>query len=294
MVGIVQTFLSILQIKISLHQAPAHTEQTIIVLNEIKDRLSGLGTEDPGAVIEEHVKAGLPPEVASSVLADLNTLAMMAQPPRVEAFDYWTLLLELTRSARDFCHRSNIFRLRGIGLTVGNRILKMDKTAEALFDSATQQSWMQLRSSDSGSPGPTVDTELYLIEDVGFTPELPYPHRAQPNGFLPLIGSTNATYWEYGRGGYGGQPPREKESLDVLTLIGADNHWLWFVSGKDAQTCEIRWQRMLTGPEAQKIVDSLKEDISVYVAEIVGDQQFSEASLQPSFTELIGQLRSKT
>lgn len=292
-IGLVQTFLSVLQIKISLRPAPAHTEQTILVFNGIKEKLSSSNFEDAGAVIEEHVKAELPQEVASSVLADFNTLAMMAQPLHVEAFDYWNLLLNLTRSARDFCHRSNIFRLRGIGWTVGHRLLKMPKTSAALFDAATQQSWMGLRFPDSGRPGPTVGTELYLIEDVGFTPQLPYPYRAQPDAFLPVIGNTKATYWEHGHGGYGGQPPPDSEPLDIFTLPGSDLHWVWFISGKDAEVCQIRWQRMLTAPEVQKIVESLKQDISGYVAEIIGEQQLGESSLWPSFTELIAQLSTR-
>jgi hypothetical protein len=291
--GIVQTFLSILQIKITLSHPAAYTEQTIVVFNEIRDALSGSQVGNASAVIEERVKAELPPEVASSVLADISALAMMAQPPRIEAFDYWSLLLELTRSARDFCHRSNIFRLRGIGMTVGDRLLKMPKTTGALFDVATQQSWVQMRFAGAGRPGPTIDTELYLVEGGGFTPRLPYPHVAQPNGFLPLVGNTKATYWEYGHGGYGGQPPREHEVLDVFTLVGADLHWLMFISDRDEQTCKIRWQRMLTGPEVQKIVESLQQDVSAYVVELLGDQQFSEASLRPSFAELLAELRAR-
>ncbi len=283
-------WVAALQLLVSLYQLRSTRSENIQILISLQQEIQEKGPEDPRAFIQERLQAELPGEEAAAIEADLSTISLLESTPiEASAFDYWSVLEILTTNLREFCHRHNIFRLRGLGAEVGNRVLALPRMCTVLFDDETRTEWLQPRSSEISVKG-TRGVLLYLTEKP-HPPQLKYGETADV--FLPLLGEVEALYVEYSPYGWmGGPPPVLVETLVVGVLPGADIHWLRFRSAEDYSRahCLISQQRMMTAPAVLAIIDAVREDLIMYINELLADQQFSTANLRSALNELISQV----
>src|SRR5271157_4787529 len=82
--------------------------------------------------VEEEIDRQFQPEQAKKVKTDLALLSILTNPPRIEDFNYWTVLAEVARSLREFAIKAQLFRLRGTPEGEGRSALSLPKSA-ALF-----------------------------------------------------------------------------------------------------------------------------------------------------------------
>src|ERR1019366_3312568 len=224
----------------------------------------------------------------AEVQADLSTISLLnVAPVEVSAFDYWSLLQTLLTRVREFCHHHSVFRFRGLGQTVGSRILVLPKTATALFDQDTRGCWQDVRYPNSYASRGTREAKLYLVE----TPTNPIFGYGGPESVtLPVIGEVAAQYIKFNSTGYDGPPPVHTEAVTVYALPGPDVHWLLLKSPENSRVCVIRAQRMLTSPEVFEIVSSVRHDLIMHITGLTADQQFSSTTLQSALRELMSQV----
>ena len=264
----VATFwVSAIQLLVSVYGLAAPQADRIKVLLGIQEEIRINPPEDPKAFIREKVEAQLPVGEAAAVTADLSVLSLLwGAPIEASAFDYWSVLQELFTRIRDFCHLNNVFRFRGLGHTVGNRVLEFPKTCAALFDSATTEEWVEVHYPQHIDSRGSGETKLYLVEKP-VRPALRYGE--EETVCLPVIGNIVAQYVRYNSfGGYDGPPPVRKEPLAVYVIPGPDTHWLRFRSDDESSgpnQCFINIQRMLTAPAVLEIVSAIRDDLITHV-----------------------------
>src|SRR5271169_2457084 len=158
--GLDATFwVTALQLLVSLYQLRRDSgRDKIQLLINLQQEIRTSPPEDPKAFIQERLEAALPQEEAAAVQADLSTIDLLGNAPiETSAFDYWSVLDQLMSSVREFCHRHNVFRFRGVGKIVGSRFLELPKTASALFDAKTRSQWVRIRYPGSSEVRGTAD-----------------------------------------------------------------------------------------------------------------------------------------
>jgi hypothetical protein len=198
-------WVGVLQLLVAVYQVRSARSPKIDVLISLQEEIRTSPPENPRAFIQERLDAELPAADAASVQADLSTFDLLIDPFEPQAFDYWNVLDRLMTSIRDFCHRSNSFRLRGLGDTIGDRLLKLPKTSAAIFEEESRNHWLNLRYYSRGcETRGTQSATLYLVE-TPTTPRLPYG--VKDDVYLSVVGFVVAQYVEYGYGGYSGPPP---------------------------------------------------------------------------------------
>jgi hypothetical protein len=81
------------------------------------------------ADVEQEIDRKFNPEQAEKVKSDLNSIALLADPPRLEEFDYCATLTQLTKSLQVFARKTELFRLRGSNMSDGTRYLYLERTS---------------------------------------------------------------------------------------------------------------------------------------------------------------------
>ena len=281
-------WVNALQLLVSLYQVKSARAEQTQVLIDIREEIRLNPPDDPKAFIQERIAERLPALEAAEVQADLSTISLLnVAPIEVSAFDYWSLLQTLLTRVREFCHHHSVFRFRGLGQTVGSRILELPKTATALFDQDTRGCWQDVRYPNSYASRGTREAKLYLVEK----PTNPIFGYGGPESVtLPVIGEVAAQYIKFNSTGYDGPPPVHTEAVTVYALPGPDVHWLLFKSPENSRVCVIRAQRMLTSPEVFEIVSSVRHDLIMRITGLTADQQFSGTTLQSALRELMSQV----
>lgn len=284
-------WVAALQLLVSLYQLRSSRSEKVQLLIGLREEILTRAPEDPKAFIQARLDAELPGEESAAVQADLSTIELLGNAPiEASAFDYWSLLQQLMTTLREFCHSHNIFRLRGLGDTMGSRFLELPRTSAAMFDTETRSHWLRARYGGTEARG-TGNATLYLAE----TPRRPQlRYGVEDEVYLPVRGQVTAQYIEYDHGGYGGPPPLQSEILNVYVIPGADVHWLRFESSENWEDirkhCVISSRRMLTAPAVLEIVKAAREDLISYIGDLLGEQQFSGSHLQSGLRELMAQL----
>jgi hypothetical protein len=291
----VATFwVSALQLLVSLYQVAAARTEKARVLIGIQEEIRLNRPEDPRSFIQERIVELLPEAEAAEVQADISTLSLLnIAPIEASAFDYWTVLQTMFSRVREFCHHHSVFRFRGLGPTIGNRILEFPRTSAALFDADTRAHWQEVRYPQHSASRGTRQAQLFLVEKPR---RPPIGYGAEQTVSLPVMGNIAAQYINYNSSGYDGPPPVRTEPLAVYVLPGTDVHWVWFRSSEESMErrhCLINFQRMLTAPEVLEIVKGVREDLIAHINGLITDQHFSSTTLRSALTELMAQISTE-
>ena len=68
-------------------------------------------------------------EQSKKIKSDLAALALLADPPRLAEFDYWTALTQAAKSLQNLAQKTELFALRGYSLESA-RCLYLEKTKQ--------------------------------------------------------------------------------------------------------------------------------------------------------------------
>lgn len=229
-------------------KTPDRVEEVIIEAEQAKPE-----TVD-ASEIERRVAEALDPSDAAIVKGDMELLSLLLLPaPKLEAFDYWSMLDRLVGGLRVYAEEKRLFELRGKKFSFGQGLL-LCRTGPCILPSELAGEF-------------AVPHRMQALKDAEAIAFLQKDARN-----FPIIVAVKANFYQYSS--IGGTPGVESDSCFYDVMPGQQRHWLKFDRGQRysahfGQASEY----MLSASDFASICAALRDDIQEYAAEIQADQQ---------------------
>ena len=191
------------------------------------------------------------PEEAKQVKDDLRLLTLLVETPKLDAFDYWTLLDRYVSALRSLATKAKIFVLRGRKAGFGPS-LELLQTAKALLTIERAEPGIMPHSRESLSE--ILRIRAYLVEST--------------NDF-PIYVTVTARFEEYSGLGYGSSSFNEDFGA-YKVQPGQQKHWLSFQMYQTSSRFNP-FEFMLSAADLKAVLQALSEDFARYIEDIQKD-----------------------
>lgn len=236
---------------------------------------AGNGPLDPAAV-EQRIDREFSPEQARKIKNDLAAFALLADPPKLEEFDYWTVLVLMAKSMQGVARKAELFGLLGqsgydrYGDRYG-RYLPLRKTSGVLAPP-------DVIASSLPTPGRAYGEEIINVVVALFEADLEIPLRLGVEGKIKRATSMGERFSETVSETFTVSTGSEKNRLHLTP----DNRLGYFV--------EVEYR--VTAEEVAKIVNAMRSDVSDYLEEISKERD-SARDLAGDVREMLKTLSDK-
>jgi hypothetical protein len=227
------------------------------------------GPPDP-AQVEQQIDRTFSPEQAKKIKGRLDTIALLADPPTLSEFDYWTALVQVAKTLQAVAIKTELFGLRG-NPSHAERYLLLEKTASLFVPKDVIARLLPVPERAYRSE--IADTSLALFDSDS---ELPL--RLGVVGKLYRATSMGDQFQEQLGGTFTISAGMEKNRLR-LTPDGS----------RDFDSVEYR----VTAVQIASIVEAMRYDISGYAEEISVERN-SARELALNVNDIVQKLSAKS
>jgi hypothetical protein len=229
------------------------------------------GPPDP-ARVDQQIDQKFSPEQARKIKSDLAAFALLADPPRMEEFDYWTGLVLVSKSMQGVAKKAELFGLLGqLGYDHYGRYLPLKKTSGVFAPP-------DITARSLPIPNRAYGKEIINVFVSLFESDLEIPLRFGVVAKLKYATSMGEQYSETVGGTFSISAGAEKNRLRLTPDKGIG----YFV--------EVEYR--VTAAEVTKIIEAMRSDVSDYLDEISKERDLAR-DLAENVREMLTNLSDK-